>query len=95
MLTEAIEYISAVPAVQSIIAPDAAKAKGCDQATLQTVATSPLVCLSAAEYARLKNYVNVTSKTQQTYYTIFEPVIAGSRGLIHAALARGRSFRTC
>ena len=65
-LTEAIEYISAVPAVQSIISADAAKATGSSKKTLQEVATSPLVWLTAADYARLHNYVNVTGKAQQT-----------------------------
>ncbi|HVB44572.1 MAG TPA: spermidine/putrescine ABC transporter substrate-binding protein [Streptosporangiaceae bacterium] len=77
MLTEAIEYITAVPSVQGIIAADAAKATGSDKATLQEVATSPLVWLSAADYARLHNYVDVNGAAQQTYSSIFEPVVAG------------------
>jgi len=76
-LTEAIEYITAVPAVQSIISSDAAKATGSSKTTLQEVASSPLVWLTAADYARLHNYVNVTGKAQQTYSSIFEPVVSG------------------
>jgi spermidine/putrescine transport system substrate-binding protein len=76
-LTEAIEYITAVPAVQSIIASDAAKATGSSKTTLQEVASSPLVWLTPADYARLHNYVNVTGKAQQTYSSIFEPVVSG------------------
>ena len=67
-LTEAINYITPVPAVQDIIKSDAASAKGSDKATLEAVATSPLVWLSAADYARLKNYVPITSKNQSTFY---------------------------
>ena len=76
-LTEAINYITPVPAVQDIIKSDAASAKGSDKATLEAVATSPLVWLSAADYARLKNYVPITSKNQSTFYGIFQPVVAG------------------
>jgi spermidine/putrescine transport system substrate-binding protein len=76
-LTEAIEYITAVPSVQSIISSDAAKASGSAKKTLQEVANSPLVWLTAADYARLHNYVNVTGKAQQTYSSIFEPVVSG------------------
>ena len=84
-LTEAINYITPVPAVQDIIKSDAASAKGSDKATLEAVATSPLVWLSAADYARLKNYVPITSKNQSTFYGIFQPVVAGlMRGLITA-----------
>jgi spermidine/putrescine transport system substrate-binding protein len=77
LLTEAINYITPVPAVQDIIKSDAAKAKGDDKATLEAVANSPLVWLSAADYARLKNYVPITSKNQSTFYGIFQPVVAG------------------
>ena len=76
-LTEGIEYITAVPAVQSIIASDAAKATGSSKKTLQEVAGSKLVWLTPADYARLHNYVNVTGKAQQTYSSIFEPVVSG------------------
>jgi spermidine/putrescine transport system substrate-binding protein len=77
MLTEAINYISPIPAVQGIVKADAAKAKGSDKATLTEVATSPLVWPSAAEYAVLKNYVPLTAKTNQTFQSIFQPVTAG------------------
>lgn len=77
MLTEAIDYISPVPSVQAIIKADAAKATGKDKAPLEDVATSPLVWLTAADYARLKSYVPITSKNQKTFYSIFQPVVAG------------------
>jgi spermidine/putrescine transport system substrate-binding protein len=78
MLTEAIEYISPVPSVQAIIKADAAKAaKPDDKQTLLEVADSPLVWLTAADYARLKSYVPITAKTSVTFNSIFQPVVAG------------------
>jgi spermidine/putrescine transport system substrate-binding protein len=47
MLTQAINYISAVPAAQAVIASDARKATGSNQQLLTQVATSPLVWPSA------------------------------------------------
>lgn len=76
-LTEAIEYITAVPAARAIIASDAAKATGSGKATLEEVANSPLVWIPATDQARLHNYVSVTGKLQQTYSSIFEPVVSG------------------
>jgi len=76
-LTEGINYITPVPAAQAIIAADAAKAKGAQQQLLHEVATSNLVFLSRAEFARLHNYADVSGKRQQQYISIFQPVIAG------------------
>ena len=78
LLTEAIEYISPVPSVQGLIKQAAAKAKkASDKQSLLAVANSPLVWLSASEYARLKNYVPVTPKNESTFNGIFQPVVAG------------------
>jgi spermidine/putrescine transport system substrate-binding protein len=77
MLTEAINYITPVPSVQPIIASAVAGAKGSNKTLLQDVATSSLVWLTAADYARLKNYVPITSKNRATFYSIFQPVVAG------------------
>ncbi len=77
-LTEAIEYISPVPSVQAIIKAGAAKtAKPDDKKTLLEVADSSLVWLSADDYARLKSYVPINSKTSVTFNSIFQPVVAG------------------
>jgi spermidine/putrescine transport system substrate-binding protein len=77
-LTEAVEYISPVPSVQSIITADAAKAtKPDDKKTLQQVAGSPLVWIPDDVYARLKSYVPITAKTAGTFNSIFQPVVAG------------------
>jgi len=77
LLTEAINYITPVPAAQGIISAAAAKASGSDKATLGAVASSPLVWLSADEYSRVKNYVPITSKNRASFYSIFQPVTAG------------------
>jgi spermidine/putrescine transport system substrate-binding protein len=77
LLTEAIDYISPVPSVQGIIKDAAAKAKGSTKTSLEQVAASPLVWLSAADYARLKNYVPLTSKNNDSFQTVFQPVVAG------------------
>jgi len=77
MLTESINYITAVPSARPIIAADAAKASGSDKQSLTEVATSVLVWPNAADYARLYNYVDVTGKAKDEYSAIFQPVIAG------------------
>src|SRR5215475_8401926 len=74
-LTAAINFIPPVPAAQSIVAADAAKATGNQKATLAKVATSDLVLLRAAKYARLRNYADVSGKKQQQYLSIFQPII--------------------
>lgn len=75
-LTAAINYITAVPAVRSIVAADAARASGNARHTLIEVATSQLVWPTAAEYARLYNYADVSGKLQREYLAVFQPVIA-------------------
>ncbi len=76
-LTAAINYITAVPAVRSIVAADAARASGNVKRALTEVATSQLVWPTAAEYARLYNYADVSGKLQREYVSVFQPVIAG------------------
>jgi spermidine/putrescine transport system substrate-binding protein len=77
MVTESINYITAVPSVRSIVTADAAKATGSTKKTLTEVATSPLVWPNTADYARLKNYVPLTPKTKPVFDSIFQPVVAG------------------
>jgi spermidine/putrescine transport system substrate-binding protein len=77
LLTEAIEYISPVPSVQNVISRAAETAKAADRATLLEVANSPLVWLSSTEYARLKTYAPVSSKTSALFNSIYQPVVAG------------------
>ncbi len=75
MLTEAINYIPPCPPRSPSSPPDAAKAAGSQKALLTKVATSDLVFLRAAEYARLRNYADVSGKKQQQYLSIFQPII--------------------
>jgi spermidine/putrescine transport system substrate-binding protein len=77
ILTEAINYISAVPAAQAVIASDARKAHGSSKRLLTEVATSSLVRPSAAVYDRLHDYVDVSGKLEVEYKSIFQPVVAG------------------
>jgi spermidine/putrescine transport system substrate-binding protein len=74
-LTESINYISAVPAAQPIIARDAAKASGSSRRVLHEVATSELVWPTPVDYQRLHNYPDVSGKLQARYEAIFNPVI--------------------
>ena len=75
-LTEAVNYITPVPAAQAIIAADATKAKGSEKQLLQEVATSNLVWLTRAEFDRLHNYADVSGKRQQQYLSIFQPIVS-------------------
>ena len=75
-LTESINYISAVPAAQPVIARDAARASGATRQLLHEVATSELVWPSAADYRRLYSYADVSGKLQAVYESIFNPVIS-------------------
>ena len=77
MLTEGINYIPPVPRAQVIIAGDAAKASGSEKTLLTKVADSDLVFLRASEYARLRNYADVSGKRQEQYQSIFNPLISG------------------
>ena len=76
-LTESINYISAVPAAQPIIAHEAAKAAGSTRRQLREVATSELVWPTAADYTRLHNYPDVSGKLQTAFESAFNPLIRG------------------
>jgi spermidine/putrescine transport system substrate-binding protein len=77
LLTEAINYIPPVPRAQPIIAADAAKASGSEKSLLTKVATSDLVFLRATQYARLRNYADVSGKRQEQYLSFFQPLVSG------------------
>ena len=77
-LAEYISYVCPVPGAQAQIAKDAAAATGEDKATLDAVATSPLVFPGEADYARLHYYVDfATPAEQREFLSIFEPVVLG------------------
>ena len=76
-LTESINYISAVPTAQPIIARDAAKAAGSTRRLLHEVAASELVWPTPADYKRLHNYPDVSGKLQTAFESAFNPLIRG------------------
>jgi spermidine/putrescine transport system substrate-binding protein len=74
-LAEYINYITPVPAARQIIRDDAAKASGDDKKTLETIADSPLVFPSDADYAKLRTYRSFTDTAEQkTYESLFQPI---------------------
>ncbi|HXL20135.1 MAG TPA: spermidine/putrescine ABC transporter substrate-binding protein [Streptosporangiaceae bacterium] len=77
LLTEGINYITAVPAAQPVIAADAQKATGSSKSSLTEVATSTLVWPTPAVYSRLYNYVSPTGQLKTEFQSIFQPVVAG------------------
>jgi spermidine/putrescine transport system substrate-binding protein len=76
-LAEYINYITPVPAAQDLIKADAAAAKSAeDKATLEAVATSPLVFPSDADYQKLHYYRAFKTTTERNEYQgIFNPVV--------------------
>jgi spermidine/putrescine transport system substrate-binding protein len=77
MLTESINYITAVPAVRALISSAAGQATGATKQTLTEVAGSSLVWPTSAVYNRLYNYADVSGKLKDQYSSIFQPVVAG------------------
>jgi spermidine/putrescine transport system substrate-binding protein len=77
MLTEGINYITAVPSARTIISSDAKKATGSTKQNLTEVAGSTLVWPSSSVYNRLYNFVDVSGKLKDQYSAIFQPVVAG------------------
>jgi spermidine/putrescine transport system substrate-binding protein len=77
-LTEYINYVSPIPAAQEQIRKDAAKKSGDDKKYLESVASSPLVFPTQADYAKLHYYRDFkTVAEQQEFQKIFEPIVLG------------------
>ncbi|MFB9835438.1 polyamine ABC transporter substrate-binding protein [Actinoallomurus acaciae] len=76
-LTEFINYVTPVPAAKGVIAADAAKATGAKKKTLESVATSPLVFPSEADYAKLRHYRSLTPAEEKEYSAVFQHITAG------------------
>jgi spermidine/putrescine transport system substrate-binding protein len=77
-LAEYINYVTPVPGAQNVIKSDAAKATGDDKKTLETVADSPLVFPSDADYSKLHYYRSFAKPAdQQAYNKAFEPIVLG------------------
>jgi spermidine/putrescine transport system substrate-binding protein len=74
MLAEYINYITPAPSAAEVIKSDAAAATGDNKATLEGVATSPLVFPSRADYAKLHRYRVLTSAEEKVWNSLFEPV---------------------
>jgi spermidine/putrescine transport system substrate-binding protein len=73
-VTEYVNYITPVPSAQSVVEADAKQASGSDRATLESIAKSPLVFPTAADYAKLYRYRTLTNNELTTWNEIFEPV---------------------
>jgi spermidine/putrescine transport system substrate-binding protein len=77
-LAEYINYVSPVPAAQAQIRKDAAAKSGEDKTFLESVAKSPLVFPTEADYAKLHYYREfATVAEQQQYQKVFEPIVLG------------------
>jgi spermidine/putrescine transport system substrate-binding protein len=64
-----------VPAAKQVLLDKAAKASGDDKDTLKTLADSPLVFPTAADYAKLKHYRSFkTPQEQRQYESVFQPL---------------------
>ncbi len=75
LLTEYINYITPVPAAQPVIVADAAAATNKDdKATLEYVATSPLVFPKPSDLARTKHYRVLSATEEKQWNQLFEPI---------------------
>lgn len=77
-LAEYINYVCPVPGAQAVMKKHAAEASGEDKEYLTSVAESPLVFPSEADYAKLHYYVDFnTAEEQQDFSKIFDPIVLG------------------
>lgn len=77
-LTEYINYVTPVPAVQDIIRKDAAEASAKDKPDLDRLATSPLVFPSPEEYAKLRTYRSLSNAEVPRYQKVFQTISQGA-----------------
>ncbi|KII00517.1 ABC transporter substrate-binding protein [Streptomonospora alba] len=70
-LTEYINYITPVPASRGILREKAAEASGDEKETLERVADSSLVFPTEEDYAKLHDYVPVTSENEEEFAPLF------------------------
>jgi spermidine/putrescine transport system substrate-binding protein len=73
-VAEYVNYITPVPSAQAVVKADAANATGSDRATLLSIAKSPLVFPTAADYNELYRYRTLTNNELTVWNNIFEPV---------------------
>ncbi|GAA0343924.1 spermidine/putrescine ABC transporter substrate-binding protein [Actinoallomurus spadix] len=76
-LAEIVSYVTPVPGAKDVLAAEAAKATGSRKKTLQTLADSPLIFPSDADYARLRHYRKMTTAEEQQYNGVFQKITAG------------------
>ncbi len=74
MITEYVNYVTPVPSCKTQIDADAAAATGADKASLEYIATSPLVFPSTADYSKLHRYRSLTTSEQEQWDALFEPI---------------------
>jgi spermidine/putrescine transport system substrate-binding protein len=74
-LTEYIAYITPVPAAKEQLQAEAAKAKGEDKDTLDSVISSPLVFPTPADLSKAKRYRTLTVEEEQVWDRIFQPIV--------------------
>lgn len=73
-VAEYVNYITPVPSAKRYVLQDAANASGSDKATLTSIAKSPLVFPTAADYSKLHRYRTLNNSELETWNNIFEPV---------------------
>jgi spermidine/putrescine transport system substrate-binding protein len=73
-VAEYVNYITPVPSAQTVVSADAKAATGSNRATLQSIAKSPLVFPTAADYSKLYRYRTLNNTELATWNEIFEPV---------------------
>ena len=74
-LTAYIAYITPVPAAKEELQAQAAKAKGEDKDTLDSVISSPLVFPTPADLSKAKRYRTLTVEEEQVWDRIFQPIV--------------------
>ena len=74
-LTAYISYITPVPAAKEQLQAQAAKAKGEDKDTLDSVISSPLVFPTESDLAKAKRYRTLSVEEEQVWNRIFQPII--------------------
>jgi spermidine/putrescine transport system substrate-binding protein len=74
-LTAYISYITPVPTAKEQLQAEAAKAKGEDKDTLDSVISSPLVFPTQADLAKAKRYRTLSVEEEQVWDRIFQPII--------------------
>ncbi|MCT9929235.1 spermidine/putrescine ABC transporter substrate-binding protein [Planotetraspora sp. A-T 1434] len=74
-LAEYINYVTPVPGAKDVVLADASKATGDDKKLLESVAASPLVFPTDADYAKLRTYRSFkTTAEQKQYENLFQSI---------------------